>query len=91
MQPRRLVQKSDRRFVYILQSLSDPQRLHVGLTDDVKARLAAHNSGERPHTARNGPWKLHAAFWFANEQLAARFGRFLKSASGRLFARQHLE
>jgi predicted GIY-YIG superfamily endonuclease len=85
------VLKPERRFVYILQSLNDPQRLHVGLTDDVKSRLAAHNGGERPHTAKHGPWRLHAAFWFASEQLAARFGRFLKSGSGRLFAKHHLE
>jgi putative endonuclease len=85
------VQNTDRRFVYVLQSLNDPQRLHIGLTADVKARLAAHNSGQLAHTAKNGPWKLHAAFWFSSEELAARFGRFLKSASGRLFARQHFE
>jgi putative endonuclease len=85
------VHNPERRFVYVLQSLSDPHRLHIGLTDDVKARLAAHNSGQSAHTAKNGPWRLHAAFWFSTEHLAARFGRFLKSGSGRVFAKQYFE
>ena len=85
------VQNNQKRFVYVLQSVGDPGRLHIGLTDDVRTRLAAHNNGQRPHTAKHSPWKLHAAFWFSSEQLAARFGRFLKSASGRSFAKQHFE
>jgi predicted GIY-YIG superfamily endonuclease len=85
------VHTPERRFVYVLQSLIVPQRLHVGLTDDVKTRLAAHNSGHSAHTVKHAPWRLHAAFWFSSEELAARFGRFLKSGAGRIFARQHFE
>lgn len=81
----------DRRFVYVLRSLNDPERLHIGLTDDVKGRLAAHNDGQSAHTAKHRPWRLHAAFWFASEDMAARFGRFLKSGAGRLFVKQYLE
>ena len=84
-----VVQNIEKRFVYVLRSVSDPDRLHVGLTDDVKARLAAHNSGQKPHTAKYAPWRLHAAFWFSSELLAARFGKFLKSGTGRSFAKQH--
>ena len=31
--------------VYILRSASQPERWYTGLTSDVRARLAAHNSG----------------------------------------------
>ncbi|HEX8482925.1 MAG TPA: GIY-YIG nuclease family protein [Allosphingosinicella sp.] len=32
-------------YVYILQSVSDPERFYTGLCKDVEARLAAHNAG----------------------------------------------
>jgi hypothetical protein len=41
-----------KRFVYLLQSSRDPQQHYVGLTSDPVARLAGHNAGESPHTAR---------------------------------------
>ena len=34
-----------KRFVYILRSLTVPDRRYVGVTADVRARLAAHNAG----------------------------------------------
>ena len=32
--------------VYILESLGDPERHYVGVTEDLKARLAKHNRGD---------------------------------------------
>jgi putative endonuclease len=40
-------------------------------------------------TARHRPWRLPAAVEFASEGLAARFERYLKTGSGRAFARRH--
>ena len=34
-----------RRFVYILESISDPGRHYVGLAADVAARVDEHNAG----------------------------------------------
>ena len=45
-------------FVYILQSLHHPRQIYTGLTDDVQARLRAHNAGTSAHTAHFKPWKL---------------------------------
>ena len=77
-------------FVYILQSLSNPQEFYTGLTDDVQARLRAHNAGKSAHTAQFKPWKLISFHYFARQETAVAFERYLKSGSGRAFALRHL-
>ena len=78
-----------KRFVYVLESLADPGRPYVALTGDVRERLDAHNAGKSVHTARHKPWRLVAAIECANEATAIRFERYLKSGSGRAFAKRH--
>jgi predicted GIY-YIG superfamily endonuclease len=63
----------------------------VGLTADVSARLVHHNDGRCPHTARYRSWELHVVIEFADEPTAIRFERYLKSGSGRAFAKRHVE
>jgi hypothetical protein len=46
------------RYVYLLQSFEHPERNYVGLADDLRSRLAAHNAGGSPHTAKYKPWRL---------------------------------
>jgi len=75
--------------VYSLQSQTFPDRYYVGITDDVQARLAAHNSGHSPHTAKFSPWSLRVAINFADDQRAIAFERYLKSGSGRAFSKKH--
>lgn len=38
------------KYVYLRKSLAFPDQSHVGLTDDLQARLSAHNKGRSPHT-----------------------------------------
>jgi predicted GIY-YIG superfamily endonuclease len=78
-----------KRIVYILRSLSDPSRPYIGLTSDVRARLADHNAGRCPHTARHRPWQLDVTIELPDEQRAIAFERYLKSGSGRAFAKRH--
>jgi predicted GIY-YIG superfamily endonuclease len=80
-----------KRIVYILRSLSDPRRPYVGLTSDVRARLEDHNAGRCPHTARHRPWQLHVTIELPDERRALAFERYLKSGSGRAFAKRHFE
>jgi predicted GIY-YIG superfamily endonuclease len=80
-----------KRTVYILRSLSDPRRPYIGLTSDISARLADHNAGRCPHTARYRPWQLHVVIELPDEQRAIDFERYLKSGSGRAFAKRHFE
>ena len=76
-------------YVYILQSVADPKRHYTGLTDDLEARLAKHNEGGVPHTAKYRPWILRTATAFRDRQRAAAFEQYLKSHSGRVFASRH--
>jgi len=78
-----------KRFVYVLRSLKHPERRYVGLTADVGKRLAAHNAGLSPFTSRHCPWALTVCLEFTVEHSAAAFERYLKSPSGRAFARKH--
>jgi len=80
-----------KRFVYVLRSLLTPGRYYVGLTDDVADRVNAHNSGRSPHTMKYRPWTLHVSIEFPRQDVAARFERYLKTGSGRAFARRHFE
>jgi len=82
--------RSARRYVYLLQSLTEPKRPYVGLAADVHRRLAAHNAGRSPHTAKYRPWKLAVSVEFPDEASAIRFERYLKSGSGRAFTKRHL-
>ena len=77
-------------YVYILQSELDPNRFYVGLTDDLRSRLRKHNNGGVPHTAKFGPWKIKTAIAFADRSRAVEFERYLKTASGRAFAKKRL-
>jgi predicted GIY-YIG superfamily endonuclease len=81
--------RPERRFVYILRSDVDPNRHYVGLTCDVRQRLRWHNAGQNTHTARAKPWSLIVSLEFASDQSAWRFERYLKSGSGRAFAKRH--
>jgi predicted GIY-YIG superfamily endonuclease len=78
------------RFVYILNSTSDPSRYHTGLTSDVRARLIEHNAGCCRHTSRWTPWRAIVVVAFASAERAVDFERYLKSGSGCAFARRHL-
>ena len=75
--------------VYVLRSLSEPERRYIGLTHDLAARLDAHNAGRCAHTARYRPWEVVVALRFADEATAVRFEHYLKSGSGRAFAKRH--
>ena len=83
------VMADGKRFVYIIQSIDRPAAYYVGLTSDVEARLTAHNAGASPHTAANRPWRRLVVVEFDEEQPAALFEKYLKTGSGREFARRH--
>ena len=78
------------KYVYILESLADPERHYVGVADDLKARLARHNSGQVAHTSKHVPWRVKTYVAFSDEKQALAFEKYLKSASGRAFARKRL-
>lgn len=76
-------------YVYMLRSEVEPERHYVGLTDDLRSRLSVHNDGSVAHTSRFRPWAIVTAVAFTDRQRAAAFERYLKSGSGRAFAKRH--
>lgn len=73
-------------YVYILTSLSVPDRHYTGLTSNLADRLAAHNAGTVPSTAPARPWQIETSIAFRDRQKATAFEKYLKSHSGRAFA-----
>jgi putative endonuclease len=77
------------KYVYILQSLSGPDRYYAGGSTDLKRRFAEHNAGQSPHTSKFVPWKLVTYIAFSDHAKADRFEAYLKTGSGRAFAKKH--
>ena len=77
------------KYVYILQSIEN-EHYYVGITDDLRSRLAKHNAGEVPHTSKFSPWQVKTYVAFGGEAQAFRFEKYLKSPSGRAFAKKRL-
>lgn len=78
------------KYVYILTSLAEADRHYTGITGDVAARLEMHNAGSVPHTAKFRPWRLETYVAFTDQTKAHAFESYLKSGSGRAFARKRL-
>jgi putative endonuclease len=81
--------REERRFVYVIRSVSNPDRHYVGTTSDVRDRLRWHNEGPSGYTVGHRPWALAVAIEFTAEREAVAFERYLKSGSGRAFAKRH--
>ena len=76
-------------YVYILVSESDETRHYTGISENIEARLKAHNNGQDPHTAKYRPWQIETAIVFRSPEKTAKFEKYLKSHSGRAFASNH--
>ncbi|HEY5067557.1 MAG TPA: GIY-YIG nuclease family protein [Xanthobacteraceae bacterium] len=77
------------KYVYILQSESSPGRYYVGSTLGLRKRLSDHNAGLSAHTSKFCPWKLVTYVAFSDHSKVDRFEAYLKTGSGREFAKRH--
>ena len=77
-------------FVYSLQSQNYPDKFYVGLTTYLLQRLKDHNSGKTTHTNKFRPWKLVSYTAFVSKDRAVKFELYLKTSSGRTFAKKRL-
>ena len=75
--------------VYLLRSTRYPDKRYIGVTDDLQRRLAEHNAGKSPHTAKYAPWGVVVAISFEDPQKALEFEKYLKIGSGHAFANRH--
>ena len=76
-------------YVYMLRSQAEPERYYVGMTRHLHQRLNRHNAGHIAHTAKFGPWRIETAVAFRSKTKAIAFEKYLKSHSGRAFAKKH--
>ena len=75
-------------YVYILKS-EVGEHYYIGVTADLKDRLSRHNAGEVTHTSKHAPWVLKNYVAFVDQAKAHAFEKYLKSGSGRAFAKKH--
>jgi len=78
------------KYVYILESLAVAEHFYTAITEDLDARLLKHNSGAVSHTSKFRPWRIKTYIAFADEARAIAFEKYLKSGSGRAFAKTRL-
>ncbi len=75
-------------YVYLIKSISCPDKVYVGYTTNFKQRLETHNSGGSIHTKKDRPWELVVCMAFKDMKCAKQFEKYLKSQSGRAFTRK---
>ena len=78
------------KYVYILKSNTDREHFYTGITNDLVARLSNHNSGDVAHTSKYRPWRIKTYVAFTDGDRALAFEKYLKSGSGRAFAKARL-
>ena len=76
-------------YVYILVSKTSERIHYTGITRDLKQRLREHNRGHCEQSAYHRPWRVETVIAFKSESKARAFEKYLKSGSGREFARRH--
>jgi len=69
-------------FVYVLKSLND-QNLYIGSTNNVRRRLAEHNSGEVESTRHRIPFSLEAFVAVKDKVRAIKLEQYFKTGSGK--------
>lgn len=77
-------------YVYILQSIENPERYYVGITDDLRERLKRHNAGKVTHTSKFKPWRVNTYVGFSDKDRAVAFEKYPKPSSGRAFSKKRL-
>jgi putative endonuclease len=77
-------------YVYILQSEDHPENFYTGLTEELQSRLRKHNNCEVSHASHYKPWRIKTAIAFTDVQKARDFESYLKTGSGRAFAKKRL-
>ena len=73
--------------VYILRCSDD--RYYVGCTADLDARLGRHRNGHCEFTKSRLPVSVALTIEFLDRHRAFQFEKYLKSGSGRAFAKRH--
>jgi putative endonuclease len=76
-------------FVYALFS-EKHDRLYIGMTSDIKHRVAEHNSGKEKSTKHYAPWVLFHSEEYSSRSEARGREKRLKTSFGRNYLREIL-
>jgi predicted GIY-YIG superfamily endonuclease len=74
----------------MIRSIPYPNQTYVGYSENIKSRLTAHNCGQSPHTEKYKPRELVTYLAFKHRSRAMAFEKYLKSHSGKVFAKKRL-
>jgi putative endonuclease len=77
-------------YVYILRSAQHLDRYYVGVTADLRSRLKKTMQKESRIRPKYAPWTIKTYIAFSDDKQAFAFERYLKSPSGRAFAKKRL-
>jgi predicted GIY-YIG superfamily endonuclease len=75
-------------YVYILKC--NNARIYTGITNNLEERMKGHSTGRVKSTMNILPVALVTYTVFTDKYLAYKFEKYLKSGSGRAFAKRHL-
>ncbi len=75
-------------YVYILKCVDETY--YTGCTGNLKERLKYHESGKVSYTSTRLPIELVSYFSFSSKYKAFDFEKYLKSGSGKAFAKKRL-
>lgn len=76
-------------FTYVLRSNKDG-RLYIGLTSDLKVRVAMHNAGEIESTKNRRPFALVYYEACTSKQKAEKRERYFKTGFGRKYLKNRI-
>ncbi|TPJ35660.1 GIY-YIG nuclease family protein [Mesorhizobium sp. B2-8-3] len=77
-------------YVYLVESEAAEGERYIGISPDLKQRLADHNSGKSSHTSKFRSRRIVTYVAFSDQAKATSFERYLKSGSGHAFANKRL-
>ncbi len=77
-------------YVYVIRSVERPDQDYTGVTSNLRQRIIDHNAHKSVHTRKFAPWRLIWYSAFPDKFRALEFETYLKSHSGRAFAKKRL-
>jgi putative endonuclease len=76
-------------YVYILRSIID-KKLYIGSTDNIRRRLAEHNSGKVDSTKSRLPFSLEAYIAVKDKARAIELEQYFKTGSGKAILQKRI-
>ncbi|WP_366664143.1 GIY-YIG nuclease family protein [Mesorhizobium sp.] len=64
-------------YVYLLESEALEGERYIGITSDLKRRIADHNAGKSSQTSKFLPWRIVTYVAFSSRAKATSFERYL--------------